>query len=231
MLGKLKKAFIMTIPILTGYIVLGMGFGIMLESKGYGVLWAFGMSVTMFAGSMQYLAVDLLASGASYISAAIATITVNARHIFYGITMVDKYKDAGKEKPYLIFGLTDETYSLVCNDEIASDKKLCFFITLLDQLYWITGCILGNIVGSVVPFDFKGVDFVLTALFVCIFTDQWITHKDHLPAIVGVCCSFVCLLGFGTEYFLIPSMITITLCLKIAMKIRNKRRTKKVMGK
>ncbi len=203
--------------------MLGIGFGILLSEKGYGPIWALFMSIFMFAGSMQYVGVDLLASSASLISSAIMTVMVNARHLFYGISMIDKYRGAGKKKFYMIFGLTDETYSLLCDAKVPDDvdrHTYSFFVTLFDHFYWITGCVLGAVIGTVVPFEFEGVEFVLTALFVSIFTEQWLSTKDHVPAMIGVGATVICLIIFGSENFLIPSMIVITLALAVLRKIR-----------
>lgn len=217
----LKVAFRDTIPVLTGYLFLGMGFGILLSEKGYGIGWAFFMALFMFAGSGQYLAVSLLASQASLLSTAIATLLVNARHLFYGISLVDTYKDAGKKKAYMIFGLTDETYSLVTQNqppEGISRHGYCFLVTLLDHIYWICGCVLGNVVGATLPISFEGVEFVLTALFVTMFVEQWLSNKDHLPALIGVVSTAVCLMLFGKEIFLIPSMALIAILLTVSRK-------------
>lgn len=220
----LKKAFVCTLPVLAGYIVLGIGFGILLSAKGYGALWAFLMSVFIYAGSMQYLAVDLLAEGATLITAALTTLMVNARHLFYGISLVDKYKGAGKKKPYMIFALTDETYSLVCSQELGDDPKSThtyfLFISILDHIYWICGCVIGDLLGQIIPFSVEGIDFVLTALFVTIFVEQWQSTKDHVSALIGVICSVICLLIFGSDGFLIPSMLAIMLALTVLKKIR-----------
>ena len=220
---SVKAAFISSIPIMAGYIMLGMGFGILLSEQNYGPLWALLMSVTMYAGSMQYVAVDLLASGATLINTAIMTVMVNARHLFYGISMIDKYRGAGAKKFYMIFGLTDETYSLLCEAKVPDDvdrHTYSFFVTLFDHFYWITGCVLGAVIGTVVPFEFKGVEFVLTALFVSIFTDQWLSTKDHVPALIGALSTAVCLLIFGSENFLIPSMLVIIASLSVLKFIR-----------
>ena len=217
----LKTAFRDTIPVLTGYLFLGAGFGILLSEKGYGVGWAFFMALFMFAGSGQYLAVDLLATHASLITTALATLLVNARHIFYGISLLDAYKDAGKKKTYMIFGLTDETYSLVTQNEPPagiSRHSYCFLVTLLDHIYWICGCVLGNVAGALLPISFEGVEFVLTALFVTMFVEQWLTHKDHLPAIIGVGSTVLCLLIFAKDVFLIPSMVLIAVLLTVSRK-------------
>jgi 4-azaleucine resistance transporter AzlC len=203
--------------------MLGMGFGILLSEQDYGPLWALVMSVTMYAGSMQYVAVDLLAAGATLINTAIMTVMVNARHIFYGISMIDKYKGAGKKKFYMVFGLTDENYSLLCEAKVPEDvdrHTYSFFVTLFDHFYWITGCVLGNVIGTVLPFEFKGIEFVLTALFVAIFTEQWLSDKDHVPAIIGVASTALCLVIFGSDNFLIPAMIAITLALTALKYIR-----------
>lgn len=211
-LSAMRAAFPDTIPVLTGYLFLGAGFGILLVESGYSVLWAGVMALLIFAGSGQYLLVGLLASGASLLSAAVATLLVNARHLFYGISLVDAYKHAGKRKLYMIFGLTDETYSLVTQSKLPEGvdrADYCFWVTLLDHCYWIAGCILGAVIGAVVPIDFSGVSFVLTALFVTIFVEQWLSTKDHIPALVGVVCTAVSLLIFGSDIFLIPAMAAI----------------------
>lgn len=217
----LKAVFLDTVPVLTGYLFLGMGFGILLSENGYGVLWALAMSIFVFAGSGQYLAVSLLANSSGLLSAAIATLLVNARHLFYGISLLEKYKGAGKKKPYLIFALTDETYSLVTQNEPPegmSCHSYCFTVSVLDHIYWITGCTLGALVGQFIPINYEGIEFVLTALFVTMFVDRWLTNKDHFPAMVGVCATFVSLLLFGSEFFLIPAMVLIALLLTLSPK-------------
>jgi len=158
----IKYSFKASIPIMAGYIVLGMGFGILLESKGYGWWWAFLMSLFIYAGSMQYVAIDLLAGGASLISTALMTLLVNIRHLFYGITMLEEYKNTGTKKPYLIFSLTDETFSLVCSPKLPREvhkKDYYFYLSLFNQSYWIIGSVLGNVIGNVFSFNSAGVDF------------------------------------------------------------------------
>lgn len=215
----IKKALKDTIPVLSGYMVLGMGFGILMQTKGYGVLWTLAMSALVYAGSMQYLAVDLLCGGATLLSAALTTLFVNARHLFYGISMVDRYKGAGKKKPYMIFALTDETYSLVCNTE--GSHRYCFLVSLFNQIWWVSGSVLGAVVGGFLPVALtEGIDFALTALFVTVFVEQWKSTKDHIPAIVGVLASVVCLLLFGADRFLIPAMLLITAALSVLKWIR-----------
>ncbi len=217
----LKTVFLDTVPVLTGYLFLGAGFGILLaEQTGKGALWALFMSLFMFAGSGQYLAVSLLVNGTSLISSAMAMFLVNARHIFYGISLLDTYKGA-KAKPYMIFGLTDETYSLVTQNqppEGMSKHMYCFLVTLLDQCYWVIGCTLGNLAGHLIPMNFEGVEFVLTALFVTMFVEQWLSTKNHLPSIIGVASTAVCLAVFGKDIFLIPSMVMIAVLLTVTRK-------------
>lgn len=222
----IRKAFIASVPVMAGYIVLGAGFGIVLETKGLGLIWAVAMSVFIYAGSMQYVAIELITGGASLITTALTTLMVNARHLFYGISMVDKYKGAGKKKPYLIFALTDETYSLVCSDESVKDvnnKYLYYFtVSLLNQIYWITGTVIGSLSGRMINFSTEGIDFALTALFVTIFTEQWISEKNHGPAIAGLASSILCLVVFGKDNFLIPAMCGIVAVLGFMRKMQGK---------
>ena len=209
----LFKAFYRSIPVMTGYIVLGIGFGILLRNAGYGVLWAFSMSLLIYAGSMQYVGIGLISSGASVITTLLTTIMVNARHLFYSISMIDKYKDAGKYKPYMIFALTDETYSLLCEDESVPAENINqyrFLVSLFNQCYWVTGSILGSLLGAILPFSTAGIEFSMTALFIASFTEQWITARDHLPALTGLVSTLLCLLLFGPDRFLIPAMLLIT---------------------
>lgn len=218
-----KYAFKQSVPIMAGYIVLSMGFGVLLESKGYGVLWAIAMSVFIYAGSMQYVAINLITGGASLIATALMTLMVNARHLFYGISMLDKYKNTGKYKPYLIFALTDETYSLVCSGKIPAGvdrNKYYFLVSLFDQVYWVIGSVIGSAIGSVLNFNTAGIDFSMTALFLVVFVEQWKSTKDHASAITGVAASVVCLLIFGAGNFVIPAMISITVILLLMRKFR-----------
>ena len=213
----LKPAFVATLPVLTGYLVLGFGFGIIMQANGYGILLAFAMSFFIYAGSMQYVAIGLLTGGASLLTVALTTLMVNARHLFYGISMLDRYKHVGKKKPYLIFSLTDETYSLVCCDNpsipAVSRTDYYFLVSLLNHLYWVIGSLLGAAVGSLIHFNTQGIDFALTALFITVFVEQWLTTKKHIPALLGVGASLFCLLLFGRDHFLIPAMLLIALSL------------------
>lgn len=217
----LQLAYKKSLPVMAGYVVLGIGFGILLKDAGYGLIWSFMMGLTIYAGSMQYVTVSLLTAGASLVTVALTTLMVNARHLFYGLSMIDKYKTAGRKKPYLIFSLTDETYSLLCGDEIpegADRHWYQFFVSCFDHLYWITGCVLGSLLGTVIPFDTAGIDFSMTALFVTVFVEQWLTAKNHWPAIIGLAASVLCLVIFGADSFLIPTMITVTFALLLLRK-------------
>lgn len=208
-----RYSFLATLPVMAGYLVLGIGFGILLYDKGYSFWWAIFMSISIYAGSMQYVGVDLLASGTPLLSAAIITLMVNARHLFYGVSMVEKYRNIGKAKPYLIFALTDETYSLVCDPSLPEDidrKKYYFWVSLLDHSYWVLGSFLGSLIGSALTINTAGIDFSMTALFVVIVVEQWEKTKQHIPAILGFAISGVCLMIFGPSNFLIPSMLCIS---------------------
>lgn len=217
----LKTVFLDTVPVMTGYLFLGVSFGILLGETGYGLPWAFCMALFMYAGSAQFLSVSLLANHASLLSTGIAIFLLNARHIFYGISLIDSYKGTGKKKPYLIFSLTDETYSLVTQNQPPEGMKrhtYCFLVSLFDHIYWITGCVIGSLAGNIIPISFEGIDFVLTALFVTLFTEQWLSNKNHWPAIIGVVSTVVCLLIFGSDIFLIPSMALIAILLTTTRK-------------
>ena len=219
--SAVRAAFLDTVPVMAGYLFLGFGFGIVLYQSGYGVLWALAMSLFIYAGSMQYLTVSLLSGGAGLLTAAMTTLLVNARHLFYGISMVDTYKGAGKKKPYMIFALTDETYSLVSQNQMpdgVSRHSYCFLVSLFDQIYWVVGSVVGSVAGSVLPFNFEGIDFALTSLFVTIFVEQWLSTDNHKPAIIGVAATALCLALFGRDLFLIPSMVIIAVSLTLMQK-------------
>lgn len=216
-----KAAFLDTVPVMTGYVFLGFGFGILMYQNGFGLIWSAAMSLFIYAGSMQYVAVTLLTGGANLLTVALTTLVVNARHLFYGISMVDAYKGTGKKKPYLIFALTDETYSLVSANRIPEGISRCgyyFLVSLFDHCYWIAGTVLGAVAGSILPVNLEGIEFVLTALFVTIFVEQWLSTRNHKPAIIGVAATLVCLWLFGKDVFLIPSMVIIALTLTILRK-------------
>lgn len=229
MLKALKAAFPVTIPVLTGYIFLGIGYGILMNKIGYGAGWTFLISLLVFAGSIQYLAIALLVSAFNPLYTLLLTLMVNARHIFYGISMLEPYKDTGRLKAYLIFGLTDETFSLLSTMKVPQgiEKKwFFFFVTFLNHCYWVIGSILGSLVGYLLHFNTKGLDFVLTALFTVLFIDQWRGTSNHYPALIGLIASICCLLIFKGENFIIPAMIAILLFLIAFNKIIDRGETK-----
>ena len=215
------RAFRDSLPIMAGYLALGIGYGVLLQSKGYSFWWAILMSVTMFAGSGQYAGVDFMASGASLLSTAFMTLIINCRHFFYGVSLLKKYRGTGLAKPYLIFGLTDESYSITATTTLESGvdpKKYYLFLTALNHSYWITGCVLGAVLGMFLPFPSTGIDFAMTALFIVILTEQWLSNKEHLSARLGVATTAVCLIVFGAEYFIIPALLLISAELMLLRK-------------
>ena len=216
-----KEAFVKTLPVMAGYLVLGIGFGILLCGAGFGVWYALAMSVFIYAGSMQYVGVGLLAGGASVLSTMLTTVMVNARHLFYSISMIEPYKDAGKYKPYMIFALTDETYSLLCDGKVpdgVNANRYRFLVSLFNHCYWVTGCVLGSLLGAVLPFSTAGIEFSMTALFIASFTEQWLNTRDHVPALTGLLSTLLCLVLFGPDRFLIPAMLLMTRALTLIGK-------------
>lgn len=221
----MRAAFVKTLSVMAGYLVLGCGFGILAQKSGYGFGWVLAMSVLIYAGSMQFVAVSLLTGGASLLTAALTTLMVNARHLFYGVSMVEKYRGAGRKKPYLIFALTDETYSLTCTGDCppgADFHTYCLCISALDHLYWVAGSVLGALIGQAISLNTAGIEFSMTALFITVFVDQWKSTKNHIPALAGVAASVLCLLVFGSESFLIPSMVLISLFLSMGRRFLEK---------
>ncbi|MDD2494393.1 MAG: AzlC family ABC transporter permease [Tissierellia bacterium] len=221
-LKALKAAFPYTIPVFLGYLFIGIAFGVLFENKGYNFLWAILASTLIYAGSMQYVAINLFTGDIGLINIAFITLMVNIRHVFYGLSMIDKFKNMGKFKPYMIFSLTDETYSLLCltdSPEGINKNYFLFFIALLNQSYWVLGSFIGSVAGSLITINSKGIDFAMTALFVVIFVEQWLFVTSHIPAITGIIISLLCLVIFGSDNFLLPSMLLILIVLTI---IRNK---------
>lgn len=217
-----RAAFPFTIPVLTGYLFIGIAFGVMYQEKGYNFLWAILMSVMVYAGSGQYLAVNFFAPGVSLFQVIFLEIMVNIRHVFYGLSLLERFQNMGKKKLYMIFSLTDETYSLFFITKVPKDvdeDKFMFAIALLDQLYWITGSAIGAIAGSLIPFDATGIDFAMTALFVVIFVEQWLTMKNHIPALTGLGAGLICLLIFGADNFILPTMICVMVILLSCRKV------------
>ncbi len=210
-----KAAFPLTLPICVGFLFIGISYGFLMNSMGFSFLYPMFMSMLIFAGSMEFVAANLLVSAFNPLQAFVLTILVNARHLFYGISMLEKYKGTGLKKFYLIFGLCDESFSINCTVEPPEgvDKGyFMFFVTLLNHIYWVVGASLGGVLGYVINFNTQGISFVMTALFVVIFVDQWKSVKNHTPAIVGMVCSFVALFVFGASNFMLPAMAAIVVC-------------------
>lgn len=223
--NELKKAFRAafpnTIPILTGFLVLGMAYGVLMQTKGYAFYWSVIMSAVCFCGSMQFVAITLLTTAFSPVQAFVLSIMVNARHLFYGISMLEKYKGMGKIKNFLIFTLCDETFSVASSIEPPAGinrKYFYFFISLLDYLYWITGTLLGGLLGEAITINTEGLDFVLTALFIVLLLEQWKKKENHMACILGLTATLICLLIFGADNVVIPSMVLIMVILLLGRK-------------
>lgn len=226
----LKRAFLAafphTLPIFAGFWFLGLTYGILMNVSGFPFWYPMLMSLTIFAGSMEFVTVNLLLSAFDPLRAFLMTLMINARHIFYGISMLEKYKGTGKKKIYLIFGMCDESFSINCTAKIPDgiDRSwFMFFVTLLNHFYWVFGATLGGIFGSLIRFNTEGLDFVMTALFVVIFLEQWIKDREHTSALVGLLLSFVCLAIFGAEHFIIPAMLAIFAALTVLQAYIKKR--------
>ena len=217
-----QAAFPYTLPICVGFLFLGMSYGFMMRSKGFSFLYPLFMSMFIFAGSMEFVTVNLLLSAFHPLSAFFLALMVNARHLFYGISMLGKYKNVGWKKFYLIYGMCDETFSVNCTAKIPEDVDegwFMFFVTLLNQIYWVGGATLGALLGYVIHFDTTGIEFVMTALFVVMFLNQWEEKgADHKAALTGVGASLLCLLVFGGQNFILPAMALIIVCFLLAEK-------------
>lgn len=211
-----------TLPICVAFLFLGMSYGFYMQSKGFSFLYPMLMSLFIFAGSMEFVAVGLLLGPFNPVSAFLLTLMVNARHLFYGISMLDRYGRCGAKRAYLIFGMCDESFSINCS--VAPPPGVdrgwfMFFVTLLNHIYWVAGSTLGGLLGYAVSFDAKGIEFVMTALFVVIFLNQWKAAEGHLPALIGIGCSALCLLLFGSGGFMLPSMAAIVVVCLLAKKL------------
>ena len=213
---KIKKAFYAafphTIPIFAGFWFLGITYGIYMNVSGFSFWYPMLMSLTIFAGSVEFVAVNLLLGAFNPLQALAMTLMINARHLFYGISMLDRYRGTGWKKFYLIFGMCDESFSINYSAHIPEDVDagwFMFFVTLLNQFYWFTGATLGGVFGSLITFNTEGLDFVMTARFVVIFMDQWLKEKSHVSSLLGLGISLICLLAFGADNFIIPSMAAI----------------------
>lgn len=211
----LKCAFPKTIPILAGFLFLGASYGIYMRVSGFSFVYPILMALTIFGGSLEFVAVTMLLGSFAPLQTFIMTLLIQARHIFYGISMLEKYKNTGLKKLYLIFGMCDESFSINCSAQVPKDVDkgwFMFFVTLLNQLYWVTGATLGGLLGSLINFNTEGIEFVMTAMFVVIFLEQWLKEKQHYSSLIGVLGSAACLIIFGADSFMLPTMVCI-LCL------------------
>lgn len=217
----LKAAFHYTIPVLCGYLFIGFAFGVMMRDAGFHPFWSFLSSLLIYAGSGQYLLVSLLATNASILKVGVMTLVLNCRHIFYGFSFLETFKKSGKAMPYMVFSLTDETYSLLCAlsvPEGIEPPKMRLAIAALDQIYWIAGTMIGAFAGEVIP-DSTGIDFAMTALFVVIFIEQWKNAKNHLPFYIGIGATLLSIAFLGVDRFIFPAMLVICLLLLLLRRI------------
>ena len=218
-----KAALPYTLPICVGFLFLGMSYGFLMRSKGFSFIYPMLMSFFIFAGSMEFVTVNLLLSAFNPAHALLLALMVNARHLFYGISMLEKYKNTGFKKLYLIYGMCDESFTINCTVLPSPDVDkgwFMFFVTMLNQIYWVSGATLGALLGYVIHFDVTGIEFVMTALFVVMFIDQWDEMDSHSSALIGVSCSLLCLLVLGSEQFLIPAMSLIIVCVLVQKRLR-----------
>ena len=226
MINAIKKSFKYSLPVLFGYIPLGFAFGVMLQAAGYNAVWAFFMCVFIFSGTGQYLIVSMLAVGASIPQVMMITILLHFRYFFYGLSMIDKYHKIGGLKWYLIFGLTDETYAILSTEIPPKGiTRQAFYasVTFLNHCYWIIGGVLGTLVGGILPFSTKGIEFVMTALFSVLVVEQWKAHKNHIPALTGFVLPIISLIILGADHFLIPALLAVSaalMCLRPKMEAR-----------
>ena len=220
--AALRAAFPATIPVLTGYLCIGMAYGLLMANAGYGVFWALLLSLLCYAGSMEFVAVSLLTAGFDPVQALLMALMINARHAFYGLSMLEKYRGTGWVRPFLIFSLTDETFSLVSTLEPpdgVTRRDFYFWISLLDYIYWLAGSVLGALIGGLLPFDTTGLDFALTALFIVLFLEQWRKKENRPAALIGLGCTAVSLAVVGANRLVISAMVLI---LAVLLGGRNK---------
>ena len=217
---EIAAAFRTSFPIIVTFIVLGIGFGLLLQKHGFGPVWALASGIIIFSGTVQFVSIALMSTG-SVMMAALTALMVSARHIFFSIAMSGRYRAEGKRKWYLYYALCDETYAMLSRDEMPEDVNISGYrllVTLFDQSAWIAGSVLGGWIGTLLTFDSTGIDFAMTALFTTVFLQQWIDSKCHIPAVTGVLATLACRLAFGPDIFLIPAMIIIILTMTVMRK-------------
>ena len=217
----LKAAFPQTIPIFTGFWFLGMAYGIYMNASRFSFIYPLCMSLLIYGGSLEFVAVEMLLSPFASLQTFIMALLIQARHLFYGLSMLDKFKGLGWKKYYLIFGMCDETFSINCSAKIPDDIDrgwFYFWITLLNQLYWSAAATTGGIIGSLLKIDTSGISFVMTAMFVVIFLEQWLKEKEHTSSLVGLTISVLCLIIFGPDSFMVPTMVLVVGLLALLRK-------------
>lgn len=220
-LKALKAAFPNTLPIFTGFLFLSLAYGIYMNASGFSFVYPLCMSFLIYGGSLEFVCVEMLLSPFAPLQVFVMALLIQARHLFYGLSMLDRFKGLGLKKYYLIFGMCDETFSVNYTADIPDgvDKGwFMFFVTLLNQIYWVAGATLGGIIGSLFTFDTSNISFVMTAMFVVIFLEQWLKEKNHVSSLIGIFVSIICLLGFGADSFMLPTMICIIVLLALLRK-------------
>jgi len=217
----IKKAFPITIPIMLGYVPLGIGFGLIMANAGYNALWTFFSSAAIYSGTGQYMSVNFLSSGAGILEIILIIVVMNSRMMFYGLSFLERWNGMGLKKWYMVFSLTDETYAVLCTVKAPpgiDEKKFMFCISMMNQSYWVIGSVIGALFGTVIRIDITGVDFIMTALFVVLCMDQWKKYKTHEAFWIGLSCSLIMLIVFGAKNFMIPTLLGILIALIVRRK-------------
>jgi 4-azaleucine resistance transporter AzlC len=210
--GAAKQAFIKSIPIMCSYLFVSMAYGIMMEEAGFHWYYALLTSLTVYTGAFQFVLITFLSSGASLITIALTALLMNSRQTFYSLTFVEEFRGMGKKLPYMIHTMTDETYAINCSlqQEDSNRKDIMFWVAFFSRCYWMTGAVIGGVIGQLIPFELEGIDFCMTALFVIIFIDQWEKNKNHLPAILGLAVAGICLMIFGQRNFMLAALLAVS---------------------
>lgn len=217
---EIAAAFKTSVPIMVTFIVLGIGFGLLMQKHGFGPIWAVASGIIIFSGTVQFVSIALMSTG-SVVMAALTALMISARHIFFSVSMIGRYREEGKRKWYLFYALCDETYAMLSRDDMPEGVNVSSFrllVTLFDQVSWVLGSLLGGWIGTLLTFDSTGIDFAMTALFTTVFLQQWIDSRCHIPAITGILATLVCRLIFGPDIFLIPAMVIIIIVMTVMRK-------------
>ena len=224
--GQRAKALRLTVPVMCGYLFLGTAFGATLAQAGFGPAWALAMSGLVYAGSLQFVMVPLMANGAALATVALTALIVNARHLFYGVSYIDRFRRMGRLRPYMIFSLTDETYSVFCGLPGEESDGVMLRVALYDHLYWIAGSVVGGLLAQQLPFDLTGIDYSMTALFIVICLERALNREDRLPVAIGGVCAIACLLWLGPDQFLAPALALTAVLLTVLHTVKGKEAAK-----